>query len=265
MSLTYDALQLHIQEGLSHPEKSVVTPPTGKLLDAFRDGIFQLKTRRFATVTEMLVQQLTGAQNPLNIHHDLYEHSTGTRLEVKFCVVRQRADDRIDESNVLQVIASAAVQNRRVAFSNWCDHQFTCNIQQVKRDEFDVLYYGLFFDDVVQVFRISSALINERVRFSKTQHKGNVGEGQFHITHHNLPIHLEQFHLCTLNYAEVWTLLAHAQNAKKPAEHCARPVPACSTEVLGLTAARGNSPAASNDASVVPVREAVSAWPSHRA
>ena len=216
MPLTFETLPALAQEGSLPRDEIAPSPPLGAALDAFRDGIFQLKTRRFAQVTELMVRRLAGADDPLNIHHDLYQKGSASRIEVKFCVVRQKADDRIDASNVLQVIASAAAQNRRVEFADWSAHQFSCNIQQVKRDEFDMLYYGLFFDDIVQVFRISSALINEQVSFSKTQHKGNIGEGQFHITHHNLHRHLEQFHFCALTYRDVWTLLAPPVQTTSP-------------------------------------------------
>jgi hypothetical protein len=216
MPLTFEPSPARAQGSFVLPDEIAPSPPVGEALNAFRDGIFQLKTRRFAQVTELMVRRLTGANDALNIHHDLYQQDSQSRIEVKFCVVRQRADERIDATNVLKVIASAAAQNRRIEFADWSAHQFTCNIQQVKRDEFDVLYYGLFFDDVVQVFRISSALINERVSFSKTQHKGNVGEGQFHITHHNLHRHLEQFHLCTLSYGDVWMLLAPSAETATP-------------------------------------------------
>ncbi|EEF25778.1 conserved hypothetical protein [Ricinus communis] len=71
----------------------------------------------------------------------------------------------------------------------------------------DVLYYGLFFEDAVVVFRIPAAMVGERIHYSNAQHKGNTGEGQFHITHHNLQMHLDNFHECTLSYAQVHAIL----------------------------------------------------------
>jgi hypothetical protein len=100
-----------------------------------------------------------------------------------------------------------------VAFSEWKKHKFDCNIQQVKRAEFDVLYYGLFFSDCVKIFRIESQEIKEnlkggRIYYSDFQHKGNIGEGQFHVNSQTLQIHLDHYHHKTLSYDELYKLLA---------------------------------------------------------
>lgn len=196
--------------------------PSDAELDAFRDGVLHLQTRRFATVTELMIRGMTGAGDALTQHHDLFDAGSNLRIEVKFCVVRQRAHTRITAANVLDVVFSASAQNRRVSFEDWEWHQFACNIQQVKREDFDVLYYGLFFEDAVVVFKIPAALVGERIYYSNTQHKGNTGEGQFHITHHNLQMHLDNFHECTLSYAQVHAILrdvaqkAHSEETDVP-------------------------------------------------
>lgn len=201
------------------PEESTIAglqaEPSSAELEEFREGILHLQTRRFATVTELMIRGLTGAGDALNPHHDLFDAQNNQRIEVKFCVVRQRADTRITAANVLDVVFSASTQNRRVSFEDWEWHEFGCNIQQVKREDFDVLYYGLFFEDAVVVFKIPAALVGERIHYSNTQHKGNTGEGQFHITHHNLQMHLDHFHECTLSYAQVYAILQQvAQKAR---------------------------------------------------
>jgi hypothetical protein len=100
-----------------------------------------------------------------------------------------------------------------VLFSGWRNNRFDCNIQQVKRREFDVLYYGLFFSDCVQIFRIDSSEIKTRaegggIGYSDKQHKGKVGEGQFHITEKNLQVHLDKYFHMTLTYDELYQLLS---------------------------------------------------------
>ena len=99
------------------------------------------------------------------------------------------------------------------AFSEWEQHKFDCNIQQVKRVEFDVLYYGLFFSDFIKIFRIESLDIKEnsrggRIYYSDFQHKGNEGEGQFHINPNTFQIHLDYYLYKTLTYDELYQLLA---------------------------------------------------------
>ncbi len=99
-----------------------------------------------------------------------------------------------------------------VAFSEWQKHEFDCNIQQVKRAKFDVLYYGLFFSDCIKIFRIESKDIKENRRggviyYSDFQHLGNVGEGQFHVNKKTLQIHLDHYLHQTLTYDELHELL----------------------------------------------------------
>jgi hypothetical protein len=184
----------------------------GELL---RDGIFALRTRRFGAVAEMIVKRLRHYSRARSIFHDLWDESGGQRIEVKFSVVLKRAERRLTEATVLECIADATAERRMVAFAEWQRHAFDCNIQQVKRGEFDLLYYGLFFADCVQVFRLRSDEIREdsgggKIRYSDFQHKGNAGEGQFHITPATLPAHLAHYHFQTLSYAELARLLGES-------------------------------------------------------
>jgi len=94
-----------------------------------------------------------------------------------------------------------------VIFPEWKNFSFDCNIQQVKKVEFDVLYYGLFFADCVKIFRIMSEQIGSQIFYSDKQHKGNVGEGQFHINGDTFQIHLDNYLYQTLTYEELYELL----------------------------------------------------------
>ena len=49
------------------------------------------------------------------------------------------------------------------------EYDFDCNIQQVKRLEFDVLYYGLFFADRIAIFKMHSSEILSDTRTSSTK------------------------------------------------------------------------------------------------
>jgi hypothetical protein len=127
--------------------------------------------------------------------------------------VLKKAEHTVTEETVLICIEEATAENRMVAFPNWKQYQFDCNIQQVKRLEFDVLYYGLFFSDCIKIFRIESSQIKENseggdLGYSDKQHKGNVGEGQFHIHDRALQTHLTNYLHKTLTYDELYRLLA---------------------------------------------------------
>jgi hypothetical protein len=181
--------------------------------EKLRSGIFALRTRRFGSVAECMVKRLLKCSKARSLFYDLYDDAQHQRIEVKFSVVQKESEQTVTEQTVLQCIEDAIAENRMVAFANWRENKFDCNIQQVKRTEFDVLYYGLFFSDCIKIFRIKSKDINEnnrggRIYYSDFQHKGNEGEGQFHINLNTFQIHLDHYAYKTLTYDELYQLLA---------------------------------------------------------
>lgn len=174
--------------------------------EQLRDGIFALNTRRFGTVAEIMVKRLKSLGKSQSMFHDLYDTGAGQRVEVKFSRVGQNLD-KLTEHNLLECILKEQGTDRRVAFATWNQHRFLCNIQQVKRSEFEVLYYGMFFDDCVKIFRITPDQIDASIGYGDKQHKGNVGEGQFHITEKTLQTHLDRFYHHTLTYQDLLDLL----------------------------------------------------------
>jgi hypothetical protein len=66
----------------------------------------------------------------------------------------------------------------------------------------------MFFDDFVKIFRITPDQIDSSIGYGDKQHKGNVGEGQFHITEKTLQTHLDRFYHHTLTYQELLDLLS---------------------------------------------------------
>lgn len=176
--------------------------------DVFRRGIFNLRTRRFGTVAELLIQNLLGAEKGRSQFHDLYDDKQGHRVEVKFSTVNTASGAPINLSNLLSAIEQAG-RERAVPFDAWKDFVFDCNIQQVKIAEFEILYYGLFFSDQIVIFKIESAgiLRDPRILFSNKQHKGNVGEGQFHINNRTLQHHLDNYLHRAITYSDFIALL----------------------------------------------------------
>lgn len=178
-----------------------------------RDGIFNLNTRRFGTVAELMIMRLVQLTKGRNIFHDLYDDLKSHRVEVKFSTVRRKSDRTICPESVLDCIRDELAANRSVSFLDdaYKDAYFDCNIQQVKRNQFEVLYYGLFFSDLVLIFRIESAEIGPQIFYSDKQHKGNKGEGQFHINNKTIQIHLENYLYKMIKYDELLDLLKKAE------------------------------------------------------
>ena len=177
--------------------------------EELHEGIFNLNTRRFGTVAEVMIQRLVQLTKGQNLFHDLYDELKNHRVEVKFSTVRKKNDRSITESTVLQCIKDEAASIRQVRYANWSAYDFDCNIQQIKRDQFEILYYGLFFQDAVLIFRMETANIgtDRIIQYSDKQHKGNTGEGQFHITPKTLQHHVDTYLYAQLTYPKLLELL----------------------------------------------------------
>jgi hypothetical protein len=175
---------------------------------AFRDGIFAMRTRRFGNIGEILVKRIAGAAKGHSKYHDLFDEAAGRRIEVKVSCVQRAHDEPVTEANVIDAILSGATVNRAVAFEERVRVPYDCNIQQVKPAEFDLLYYGLFFYDRVSIFHVHSNEVPALPGYSDKQHKGNVGEGQFHISNKNVEQHIGGRLLRHMTYEELYELLA---------------------------------------------------------
>ena len=172
-----------------------------------RDGIFALNTRRFGSVAEVLIKRLVKLGLGRSLFHDLYDDVASHRVEVKFSVARKQCNTRINESTVLQCINEARSEQRMIALDEWDKFEFDCNIQQIKRTEFDILYYGILFSDVVAIFKIRGDEIGSQIQYSDKQHKGNIGEGQFHINRRTMRTHLDNYLYQSLTYDTLLQLL----------------------------------------------------------
>lgn len=172
----------------------------------FRDGIFALRTRRFGTVAELMIRKLINASKGLNQFHDLYDEAEGKRIEVKFSTVMKANKTTINENNLIEQCIKATVANRAMRSDEIHLYNFDCNIQQIKRVEFDILYYGLFFADRIAIFKMNSAEVLNCYGYSDFQHKGNKGEGQFHLNPQSIDYHFKNHFLQWLTYEELYEL-----------------------------------------------------------
>ncbi len=183
--------------------------------EQLRNGIFALNTRRFGTVAEHLIKILANTNWGKDFSHDLYDEKTNQRVEVKFSRALKANPKTIQESNIIEEIINADDSKRMFASTEWRQHKFDCNIQQIKKKQFDVLYYGIFFSDKVQIFKITPDRINKDIRYSDKQHFGNKGEGQFHLNNATYEYHLKKFLEAELTYNEVLNLLLKLEDSGK--------------------------------------------------
>ena len=138
---------------------------------------------------------------------NLSERRGGKRIEVKFSRALKSNEVTIKTDNIIQSIIEASDLNRMFESNNTNKVPFDCNIQQIKKTEFDVLYYGIFFSDLVEIFRIESHKIDSSIFYSNKQHKGNTGEGQFHINNQSIEIHRSRYAYKSIKYQDIINIL----------------------------------------------------------
>lgn len=178
-------------------------------VETFRDGVFALNTRRFGAVAELMVQRLFGLERSADLRYDLLDAVSHERVEVKFSTVMKANECKIDEHNVVRQCLEANVSKRALCCKDTNLFSFDCNIQQVKADCFDVLYYGLFYADKIVIYKMSSMQVRGCRGYSDKQHRNNVGEGQFHINNKTLDYHDTNFKVMELDYGRLMGLFEH--------------------------------------------------------
>lgn len=174
----------------------------------FRDGIFALRTRRFGTVAELMIEALYNFRSSYNQFYDRHDEAGDQRIEVKFSTVMKANEAVISHSNCIDQCKKANLGNRALNSTDMRNYDFDCNIQQIKRLEFDVLYYGLFFADKIAIFKMRSDEILSCNGYSDKQHKGNIGEGQFHLNRSSIDYHMKEHFVQWLSYEELFNLLS---------------------------------------------------------
>ena len=175
----------------------------------FKEGIFSLNTRRFGKVAELMIQKLYGLEDPNSNAYDLLTNNN-QRVEVKFSKVLKKCPSKIDAKNAMKQILASTLERRFLSFEKAKTSNFNCNIQQVKPIEFDWLYYGCFFEDKILICKIHSKELigNAEIFYSEHQHRGNVGEGQFHITDNNIETHLNKYFVTWLTYEDLYQMFS---------------------------------------------------------
>lgn len=179
-----------------------------KRIREFRDGIFALHTRRFGTVAELMIEKLYGFGSSQNQFHDRYDAAAGQRIEIKFSKAMKTNEEKIKKANLIDQCLKANISNRLMKVDEYKDFDFDCNIQQVKRSQFDVLYYGVFFEDQILIFKMSSYEVLGCPGYSDFQHKGNQGEGQFHLNRESLDYHILNHLEQNISYKELYQMFS---------------------------------------------------------
>lgn len=173
-------------------------------IEKFKNGIFRLNTSKFGTVAELLVQEEYNLTDSDNNYYDKKDENN-KKIEIKFSKALPKTPKITKENLVEQCINSSSNTNTPIKSTEITDSDFDCNFQQVKKKEFDYLYYGIFFEDKISIFGMDKNQLDKKGNnYSDKQHKGNQGEGQFHINQKTIEHHLKKYHLKDISYEDFY-------------------------------------------------------------
>lgn len=171
----------------------------------FKSGIFGLRTN-FGELAELMIAEYFNLYPSESKYYDLTDQD-GVRFEIKFSRAFEKKK-KMTRDNAIELCLDGNALHNVVNSYEATVKQYDCNIQQIKPDEFDTLIYGVFFNDVIEIFQVDSDKISNMPASSNRQHKGNVGEGQFHIKRNNIEEHRRYYRTNILTYDELFNLLS---------------------------------------------------------
>ncbi len=169
--------------------------------DKFRDGIIDINTRRFGTVAEVVVKTLKDCIDSKKLEFDLIDIDNN-KVEVKASKVFRKQALDINTGSFYDIIINNSNRDRLLLQKETTTEYFDCNIQQIKIKLFDKLVYLLFFKNLIEIFEIDKKQIKKYkgILYSNKQHRGNLGEGQFHINNSTYEHHKTKYFIQSISY-----------------------------------------------------------------
>lgn len=175
-----------------------------------RDGLFLASSRTYAEqYVEPFIRAKYGFREPISDDHDARDRD-GKRYEIKACKVLRATANRKSSKSIIERILFEALNletSRLVPFHESLTAEYLANVQNVKRDHFDVLIYVLLFSDCIKIFWADT---NEIVKGSFRSWSDKHGRydqlgksGQFGITKASIGWHLEHQPHDTVDYEEM--------------------------------------------------------------
>lgn len=186
-------------------------------IEQFKQGILSLRTN-FGELAQVMLRRDMGLFPADDNSYDLKD-SKGRRIEVKFSRAYKK-DIPLTAKNAIKLCTSCSAMVYSSAEAEKESSDYDCNIQQLKPDCFDSLYYGVFFSDKIEVFHAPrsafpesiDSFIEDKAAARKKlpgyalQHKGGE-ECQFHIKKTTHKHHREHYYVKDITYEELYDLL----------------------------------------------------------
>ncbi len=172
-----------------------------------RNGLFLAASRTYAEqYIEPLIRAKYGLLEPVSNDHDAIG-SNGKKYEIKACKVLRSSENRAGTKSLIERILYENLNtaiDRLVPFADRGIANYDANVQNVKRDHFDLLIYVLLFEDCIKVFQAESADISVGQFMGWSDKHGRYDElgksGQFMLTKSTIEWHLDHHLIDTLTY-----------------------------------------------------------------
>lgn len=175
-----------------------------------RDGLLLAASRTYAEqYVEPFVRAKYNLREPLLGDHDGVD-AKGIKYEIKACKVLRASVNRLGSRTLLEriIYENDNIQtNRAIPFAEATTASYDANVQNVKRDHFDVLIYVLLFADCAKVFWADTddiATTKFRGWSDKHGRYDALGKsGQFNVTRNTIQWHVEHHLRDTVTYQEM--------------------------------------------------------------
>jgi hypothetical protein len=170
-----------------------------------RNGLFLASSRTYGEqYIEPFIRSEFALTEPTGNDHDGVD-SQGTRYEIKASKVLQVTNNLDKSKSLYERILfenSNLETSRLITFEASSTSEYGANIQNVKRDHFELLIYVLLFENCLKVFKIQSELISEIPSWSNKHGRyDQLGKsGQFPIHKGNIDWHLDGHLIETYSY-----------------------------------------------------------------
>lgn len=180
------------------------------MCEKFKNSLINLNTRKFGTAIEMIIANLYKFDISSDLKYDL-SNEKKKKIEIKSSRVYKKNElifNKKNKSGVYKLIMNHDNRNLLIKQTdiNNNNYKFDCNIQQIKTKLFEEMYYILLFYDVIEIFKITPIQIKNNkndLNYSNSQHRGNTGEGQFHINNKTYSYHKDNYFYKSYTYKEI--------------------------------------------------------------
>jgi len=174
-----------------------------------RSLTISLSPAKLSSFAERVVAKLNPSFQLSSDVHYAFQHRNN-KISVK--VSRAFFSKKKDISNYLDYL-SDSLDSRLYSLKgkqkDLLTGNFLCNIQQIREKFTDVLWYGVFFEEGLYLFKSpikKLKIASKHINFMNYQHIGSKDEGQFHITSKNFSYHIEKNLTKVLTYDELYSL-----------------------------------------------------------